>query len=112
MSAPPRLQVESRPGEPVQTHSGTEQEVKEEEEEEAGEGEETFTGCATLREARLRKHRGKPRRVRVKHEGKTASALNGGNTGLLEPLGDQQLIHLCCKKNKCSRMEDEVGATD
>lgn len=72
MFRPPRLQVESRPGEPVQTHSGTEQEVKEEEEE-AGEGEETFPGCATLREARLRKHRGKPRRVRVKHEGKTAS---------------------------------------
>lgn len=78
-----------RRGEPVQTHSGTE--------EEACEGEETFLGCTTLGEDQLRKHRWKTE-TRERVDGKTASVGNGGNKGLSAPLGDQQLIHLCSNK--------------
>lgn len=91
-----------RLGEPVQTHSGTE--------EEASLGEETLLGCTTLGEDQLRKHWGKTEtRESESLRGKTASVRNRGNTGLSEPLGDQQLIHLCSNKINVVRWSMRFG---
>lgn len=73
------------------------------------EGEENLTGHTASGEDKLKKQRGKTRRVRVKFEGKTASVRHIGNEGLSEPRGDQQLI--CLRSSECSQKAYEVRRT-